>query len=138
MAVYIKEEKFRHVTVIKTPHLQISKLSSNMLDVIVMYRSQEEMFSSMKDKIQALVNLEKTTLIVGDLNFCCRSSKNEVSKYLEGVQFLQLIKEATHIEGALLDQAHFRRVGLGGPAIIELFPNYYSDHDTVTVLIPST
>ena len=43
---------------------------------------------------------------------------------------------ATHIEGALLDQAYFKRVGSGDPAHVELFSNYYSDHDTVTVLVP--
>ena len=131
----MKEEQFKHSHDIKREHLQMSKYSSSNLDVIVVYRSQEMTFRSMKILLQYIINLEKNTLIVGDFNFCFLSETNYVSKYLAATKFNQLVKEATHIDGAILDHIYFRSVQEMEPAIVELFSTYYSDHDMVTVLI---
>ena len=134
LAIYMKEN-FEHVQDIRTPTIQISKIASNKMDIIVVYRSQEEKFISMRRHIQSLVNLEKTTLIIGDFNYCSLNNKNEVSKFLEQSQFKQLVKTSTHIEGAHLDQAHLKMEETGRTVMVELFSTYYSDHDMVTVLI---
>ena len=136
IAVYTKASKFMHVIDWRSDSLQMSKLSSDSLDVIVVYRSQEEPFLSLTTNLQTMLSPQKTTLVVGDINFCYINKSNQFSVFLETSEFQQLAKTATHIEGALLDQAYFKRVGGGDPAHVELFSNYYSDHDTVTVLVP--
>ena len=136
MAIYMKEEKFKHIKDVSTPNLQISLMSSKEVDVITIYKSQEESSISTRDHIKAIVNPKKTTLIVGDFNFCYLTKTNIVTEHLRKQKFIQLVKDATHIEGSLLDQAYFRQIGKTEPPIIEQFSNYYSDHDTITVLIP--
>lgn len=142
IAVYIKEGEPNHIQHntyniqnVTSTSLQMTKLSANTLDIITIYRSQEESFISMKSHLQTLVDLKKNTLIVGDLNFCYLEKKNTLSNYLERLGFMQLVSSATHISGGLLDQVHFRLVQGKKAATVEQFSNYYSDHDTITVLL---
>ena len=136
LVIYMKENTFVHVKDFRTSSLQMSKMSSKVLDVIIVYRSQEESFSSVTIQVKKLIDPNTTTLIVGDLNFCYFAKQNEFSNFLVKFKFEQLVKTATHIEGAILDHAYFKREGDGDLALVELFANYYSDHDTVTVLVP--
>ena len=135
LAIYIKKN-FKCVKDIRTVNLQISKISSETLDVIVVYRTQEEPYLSLKNHLQKLINPSKETLIVGDFNFCFKSQHNQCKEFLVVSKFEQLVQTPTHIEGALLDHAYFKRLTREDVASVELFSNYYSDHDTVTVLVP--
>ena len=135
LAVYLKNN-FTCVKDIRTDSLQLSKMRSDKLDVIVVYRSQDETFLSLKNHLQTVINPSQKTLIVGDLNFCYAGKENECSKFLVKLKFEQLVKTATHIEGAILDHAYIKQKEDENPAVVELFANYYSDHDTVTVLVP--
>ena len=136
VAIYIKKNKFKYVSDFKSPNMQISKVTSDKVDVITVYRSQKEAFLSLKNQVEALVDPHKTTLIVGDFNFCYKESKNEFSNFMRKSEFNQLVEVSTHIEGSLLDHAYFKCVGDEREATVELCSNYYSDHDTVTVFIP--
>ena len=112
-------------------------MSSEEVDVIVIYRSKNENYRSVKDYIENMINFNKTTMIVGDLNYCDKSDKNELSEYLEEKGFKQQVKDATHIQGAILDQVHFRSIHPASTIIVELCPTYYTydDHDMITVLL---
>ena len=99
IVVYIKEGKHYNVQNITTPFLQITKLSSDTLDIIAIYRSQEESLASIEKYLQTLVDLKKSTMIVGDFNICCLQKANILSKYLIKEGFKQLVKNATHIGG---------------------------------------
>ena len=116
-------------------YLQMTKLSTNTLDIINIYRSQEESFNSTKRHLQNLINIKKNTLIIGDFNFCYLEKNNKLRNYLDELGFRQLVSSATHINGGLLDQVYIRQVeGIKG-AMVEQMSNYYSDHDTITVHI---
>ena len=136
LAIYIKKNKFKYVTEFKSPYMQITKVTSEKMDVISVYRSQEEPFLSLNNQMEALIDPNKTTLVVGDFNFCYKTSQNEFCSFMSKSKFKQLVEAATHIEGGLLDHAYFKCVGDEREATVELCSNYYSDHDTVTVLIP--
>ena len=136
LAIYIKKNNFKYVSDFKSPNMQISKVTSENIDVISVYRSQKEAFLSLKNQVQALLDPNKTTLIVGDFNFCYKISENEFSKFMKKYKFNQLVEAATHVEGGLLDHAYLKCVGNQREATVELCSNYYSDHDTVTVFIP--
>ena len=136
LATYVRQGKFRHAEDVSTPHLQMTKVTSEKLDVISVYRSQEAPFNSTIDHLHGLVDLERTTLIVGDLNYCHLKAKNDLSTYLKALNFEQLVPTATHLEGNLLDQAHLRRVGEVEEPEVATVAEYYTDHDLVTVLLP--
>ena len=136
LAIYIKKNKFKYVTEFKSPYMQITKVTSEKMDVISVYRSQEEPFLSLNNQMEALIDPNKTTLVVGDFNFCYKTSQNEFSSFMSNYKFNQLVEAATHIEGGLLDHAYLKCVGDQRVATVELCSNYYSDHDTVTVYIP--
>ena len=136
LAIYIKKNKFKYVTEFKSPYMQITKVTSEKMDVISVYRSQEEPFLSLNNQMEALIDPNKTTLVVGDFNFCYKTSQNEFSSFMSNYKFNQLVEEATHIEGGLLDHAYLKCVGDQRVATVELCSNYYSDHDTITVFIP--
>ena len=139
--VYIKEgepndiQNKHHVQMVTSPYLQVTKLSTNTLDIVNIYRSQEESFNSVKRHLQNLVNINKNTLIIGDFNFCYLEKTNNLRNYLDEQEFRQLVSNATHINGGLLDQVYIRQVeGINGAMGMQM-SNYYSDHDTITVLI---
>ena len=136
LAIYIKKNKFRHVMDLNSPYMQITKVASENMDVIAVYKSQEESFLSLKNQVEALIDPNKTSLVVGDFNFCYKTSQNEFSSFMSKSKFNQLVEAATHIEGGLLDHAYLKCVGDQRVATVELCSNYYSDHDTVTVFIP--
>ena len=139
--VYIKEgesnniQNEHHVQMVTSPYLQLTKLSTNTLDIVNIYRSQEESFNSVKRHLQDLLNINKNTLIIGDFNFCYLEKTNNLRNYLDEQGFSQLVSNATHINGGLLDQVYIRQVeGING-AMVKQMSNYYSDHDTITVHI---
>ena len=135
LVTFTRGDKWTLEADVKEPLLQITKLSGENMDVLNVYRSQGQPFQAAVHHLQALVNLEKTTLILGDLNFCFKENSNVLTEYLANQGFQQLVTTATHIEGRLLDQAHLR--GVEVEVEVETMAEYYSDHDLVTVLLPS-
>ena len=85
--------------------------------------------------LSEMVNLNKTSLIVGDFNYDAANEANEVSKYLSKQQFKQLVTSPTHLGGHILDQAHLRQSLRKKNAEVKTFTPYYSDHDIVTVIL---
>ena len=135
LATFTRGDKWRLVADVKEPLLQITKLSGENMDVVNIYRSQGQPILEAVHHLRGLINLGKTTLILGDLNFCFKESSNVLTEYLANQGFQQLVTTATHIEGRLLDQAHLRSVEV--EVEVETMAEYYSDHDLVTVLLPS-
>ena len=135
LATYVRAGKFKHDGDVTTPHLQMTKLTGSNLDVISVYRSQEAAFRDVVNQLKMLINLKKNTMIIGDFNYCHLEEKNDLSQYLAEQQFQQLVTTATHIEGSLLDHAHYRRVEDGVAPVVEMFAEYYTDHDAVTALL---
>ena len=89
--------------------MQLSKFSSIDLDVVAIYKSQEASYENLNEAIEVMIEGEKPILVIGDFNFSYNdNSLNLTSKYMKEKQFKQMITKPTHIEGNLLDQAHFR------------------------------
>ena len=139
IAVYVRQElceseAYRYQELCKE-HLQIGKISLNDVDIINVYRSQEEPFYTMAHHLGEMIDLNKTSLIVGDFNYDAANETNEVSKYLSKQQFKQLVTSPTHLGGHILDQAHLRQSLKKKNAEVKTFTPYYSDHDIVTVIL---
>ena len=101
IAVYVKDKtgpySYHHFS---EPCLQLGKVSLKSLDIITIYRSQEEPLSEVARFLNEFIDFEKTTLIIGDFNVCpVRKPTNEVSQYLSRHKFYQLVTLPTHIDG---------------------------------------
>ena len=51
--------------------------------------------------LKTLIDPEKDTLVVGDVNYCAMKEENDFSKYLERARFQQLVTSPTHIKGGM-------------------------------------
>jgi hypothetical protein len=79
---------------------------------------------------------EKPLLIVGDFNFCyLDSSANPTKQFLEANNFSQLIREPTHLEGNLLDQAYFRKMDGHLKCSAVVHSKYYTDHKGLAITV---
>ena len=87
----------------------------------------------MIEKLEDIIDDTKTKIIGGDMNICLLSSPhNYMTKQMLHKGFIQLVNDATHIEGGLIDHVYVRAKN-DCPYLwsIEDFPKYYSDHDSI-------
>ena len=69
------------------------------------------------------------------LNICYLSTRNNrISKYLEQNGFSQLVREATHIQGRLIDHFYLKQADKVKSSVLRYSP-YYSDHDAICTSI---
>ena len=69
-------------------NMNITKIKSQDVDIIAIYRSQEGKLTSLINKLESIIDFSKTTLIIGDMNICNRKNpKNLIKTYLEGKTF---------------------------------------------------
>ena len=106
LALYYSMEIFRPGPQVKENRIQISKLVSEEVDIIAIYRSNEGNLGELVKHLKTLIEEGKNTVVTGDLNICYSANRNNiVTKYLENEGFIQYMKEATHIKGRHID--HF-------------------------------
>ena len=80
--------------------------------------------------LEKLIDETRTTIVGGDFNVCVfKAPNNFVTHMLKGKGFLQIVKNATHIEGGVLDHVYIKQDGCKFSWNVEEFPKYYSDHD---------
>ena len=135
IAIFYKEDQFEHIDDIKEENMQLSKLSSITIDVIAVYRSQNCPYDQLNDGIKKLLTADKSSLVVGDFNFCYKDKVTSTKRFLEENHFVQLIQEPTHIDGHILDQAYLlydkRRLDIN----TKVDSKYYSDHRGLSVTL---
>ena len=81
--------------------IQLVKIAARQMDVINIYRSQDETLSSAAFHLRDLLEPETDTLIIGDVNVCA-SQPNPLRNFLEGEGFHQLVTLPTHVQGGSL------------------------------------
>ena len=136
IAIYSKKGILRHEVDINEENLQLSKFSSSSIDIVVLYRSKNGNLQDLAQKLDSLLNTQKTQLVIGDFNFCfLENSSNSTKQYMKNKDFNQLIKEPTHIEGNLLDQAYVRDVRSYHKFSAKLHSKYYTDHKALEIMV---
>ena len=129
---------FQHDKDVNQTYFQLTKLKSKYVDVISVYRSKEGIINQILDQLSNLIDWDKTTLICGDFNVCYRSDRdNKLITTLEAHGFKQLVQEATHIKGGLIDHAYIRESGTSVSVDCSLYSPYYCamDHDALLTTI---
>ena len=136
LAMYYKTDVFHVEGSTKHSTIQVSKLSSKSLDVMGVYRSKHCIVGL--EHISALINSDKTTITIGDFNVCYNEHPSHpIIKILLEIGFQQLVTQATHIEGGLIDQIYFRNGQHPMEVDVALYSPYYTakDHDALCVTI---
>ena len=123
---------------VTSPSCQITKISSNEIDVINVYRSSDCNLKEFELMICKMIdgNLFKKVLICGDLNihFTKETPNPFIRKIVDEYKFKQLIFDSTHDEGNTIDHVYVSPA-LQGRVVIEKTCIYYSDHDLLTIKI---
>ena len=136
IAIYFKQEIFKHIKDIKQENMQLSKFESSIIDIVVIYRSQDGNYIELRQNIESMTEGKKPELVIGDLNFCYQNhSSNPIKKYFNENDFSQLIQEPTHIEGNLLDHAYKRDTRQIYEYSTETHSKYYSDHKGLAIIV---
>ena len=99
VAVYVKEGlKILSIHNLTDPNIQLIKIVLRELDLVNIYRSQDEPLHSAAHHLQNIIDPEKDTLIIGDVNVCATKT-NALRNFLEREGFRQLVTLPTHVQG---------------------------------------
>ena len=102
IAVYVKDGKVNGTYHgFEQPLCQLGKVSLKNLDIINMYRSSGEPFNRVAHHLKEIIDFEKTTLVIGDLNYCAAKDSNQLSRFFIDQKFNQLVDLPTHIAGGI-------------------------------------
>ena len=116
--------------------MQLSKFSSRTIDIVVLYKSQQESQANLIKAVEKITEKSSSVLVLGDFNFCyLNASSNAMIKFMKGKNFLQLITLPTHIEGNLLDQAYLKDVKGALTVTANIQGKYYTDHKSLNVIV---
>ena len=88
-------------------------------------------------QLREMITVKKTTIIGGDFNVCAlKNQKNYITLKLKELKFHQIVKQATHIEGGLIDHLYIKQ-GEETDLIwdVEVLPKYFTDHDCIRVTV---
>ena len=137
LVLYIKDEKFKPTLTVNQEKMQITKLESQFLDFITLYRSVQGNSTELLKHIRNMINKEKATIISGDFNICYNNNRgNRITKFLETSGFIQIGKEPTHIQGRKIDHLYFKSgENIHPHPCMYRYSPYYSDHDALCVTI---
>ena len=135
IAIYAKPS-FSHVCNVNGEGYQITKMTSDNIDIICVYRSDLGSIEELYCKIYSKLTPLKLTMICGDFNICAlENSKNLLTQSLLAENFKQIVKYPTHEKGGLIDHIYIKNT----PEIYDVYHHsvYYSDHDGICVTFGS-
>ena len=119
------------------PLFQMTKIESSNMVIINVYRS-DKAADKFLNEFEKLLKFDKTLLVCGDFNYCAKSElQHPVNVFFKQRNFIQIVTEATHREGRLLDHSYLFCVDPFSPTHFEAktYGCYYSDHDKVVTLV---
>ena len=113
------------------------RISLDSIDTINVYRSSDKSLVETSKMIHSLIDVNKPTLVSGDFNVCLRKNpSNEISKNLKECGFQQMVTQATHVEGGLIDHLYWLdKDNIWEKPSLEHYCPYYSDHDALLVTL---
>ena len=110
----------------------MTRIESSLFSV---YRSGQADSTFIKC-LSNLIDLDSNVIICGDFNFCSmEQQEHEISKLLQKLGFVQLIKNATHREGRSLDHVYYFYKDSTLAVSCNTRGCYYSDHDKVELSV---
>ena len=108
-----------------------------MFDLLSIYKfADASCIDEFIEQVLEYVDLTRPVILIGDINIdLLKQPHNKFSKQLKCLGFIQLVKEATHISGGLLDHLYVYFPKDGHCELFKIHPLYYSDHDAVCCIL---
>ena len=110
--------------------LQMTKVSSDKVDIINIYRSGNN--KTFKNRLIEIVSPDKPTIICGDLNCDINYENPDFFKTLQDLQFEKVNQKPTHDMGRSLD-CLFVNSFLNGVVTLRQIGVGFSDHDCLLI-----
>ena len=130
---FFKPDVFSHRADCKLGAAQLSLFVSEEVDVIHIYRSQQQNLRELAEKVLEWRNEDKVMVVCGDLNVCLKKEpKNVFSQSMEDWDLKQIGREATHERGGQIDHLYVSSQAVAGTTL-ERVSMFYSDHDALCV-----
>ena len=131
IANYYKQ-RFRLTGEVNCKLFQMTKFSSNHCHIINIYRSQGADTSIFLQNLMQLISHCDNCFIVGDFNIDFNQTKDHpIINAILSTGFRQLVKDATHESGSLLDYAFVNSTD--NYSIYQHWP-YYTDHAAISII----
>ena len=127
---------YSFVADVKKDQYQMTKVSSNALDVINIYRSSNADSTQFLIDFSKIFDFTKPTLVLGDFNICWKLERtHSIMRFMEGKGFQQLVSSVTHMEGRQIDQVFLFDPENCDTSSLEVTQqsSYFSDHDILYV-----
>ena len=132
---FFKPDVFSHRADCKLGAAQLSLFVSEEVDVIHIYRSQQQSLQELVDKILEWKNEDKVLVVCGDLNVCLKKDpKNVFTRVMEDQGLKQIGKEATHERGGQIDHVYVSSHSVERTTL-ERVSMFYSDHDALCITV---
>ena len=128
---------FLHEEDKKEKDYQMTKFRAPNADSIHVYRSAEGSQQSVVENLNQLIEPERLTVITGDFNICLdKKPDNQITSFLCGRGFKQLVTSPTHKAGGRIDHAYIwdPNTELSDSSMTQYCP-YYSDHDALCLTL---
>ena len=115
---------------------QLTKISSDKLDVINVYRSAQ--CTNFEDELESIMNVKKRTIVCGDTNINVGpdpdKSSSSLVHFMSSRGFTQLVSGSTHDKGGTIDQVFVNLTLKENDKVIKTrMP--FSDHDQIRVIV---
>ena len=108
-----------------------------MFDVLSVYRfSDSSNLQEATNQIQRCIDFTRTVIVLGDFNIdLLKQPENLLSQSLKCLGFTQLVLQATHISGSLIDHVYAFLPNGEQCELFKIHPLYYSDHDAICFVL---
>jgi exonuclease III len=128
-------ENYKWVEDITEPLYQFTKLGSEQLDIINVYRSEGAETKNFWRDLFGLICSKKQTLIVGDFNLCYLSaSSHQLFQAFHSKGYQQLVKVPTSSKGRLIDLAFISPSESDVYYEVRQQSQFFTDHDLIEVI----
>ena len=109
--------------------------STNIFTMMLLYRPGSMAFEGLREVLEYLIATNTVDIIAGDFNYdLFKANPDKLMDFLKN--YSQLVREATHISGSLIDHVYVRKNLLEEFNVNVKVQNvYFSDHDAVRIMI---
>ena len=135
VSMYMRKEYDQEIHTV-SDGFQILKVKTNNMDIFNVYRSSNGCKETLCLRLEDLIDGTQETLILGDFNICSKSEKNNsIQRCLQGHGLKQIVKEATHIRGRMIDHIYLKNHANEAVVDLERYSPYYTDHDALLLTL---
>jgi exonuclease III len=120
---------------ITNPSYQMTKITSERLEIINVYRSIGAETENLLEDLCSLISPGKQTLLLGDFNLCFMSeSFHQLFQALKGMGYKQIVEDPTSIKGRLIDLAFISPTDSDVFKKVQQQSQFFTDHDLIEII----